>query len=106
MILFSFISDCEEIKVKNQVESLIKDYPKELTDDLRKAFAKLNSLGDHVKTVHIHKKSRKQSMFSDLKNIENSVVDQSESYHEKINQSESNCEENLPDSVVLNSLNK
>ena len=75
----------------------------------QKAFAKLNSLGDHVENVHILQKSSEKSQEnhsdfgksnqsesnceeikidsennSDPKNIENSIVDQSEPDCEKI----------------------
>ena len=77
-------SDCVEIK--NQVEILIKDYPNDLKDHLREAFAKLNSPGDHVETVNVLKKSENgQKNHSDPKNIENSIVDQSADHVESVN---------------------
>ena len=76
-------SDCVEIQ--NQVEILIKDYPNDLKDHLREAFAKLNSPGDHVETVNVLKKSENgQKNHSDPKNIENSIVDQSGDHVESV----------------------
>ena len=76
-------SDC--VETQNQVEILIKDYPEDLKDHLRETFAKLNSLGDHVETVHILKKSENsQKNHSDPKNIETSIVDQSGDHVETV----------------------
>ena len=76
-------SDCVEIQ--NQVEILIKDYPNDLKDHLREAFAKLNSPGDHVETVNVLKKSENgQKNHSDPKNIENSIVDQAGDHVESV----------------------